>query len=107
MKCGKCGAELNDNMRFCVECGTPVRRQSLESEWVLIESWIGFDLGEHEIRVSRHSGKTEAIEKLVSAINESGLEDVDSGEDSIAAALGNGYQCNDVESSFVWRLVEV
>ena len=43
MKCSKCGAECNDNLAFCLECGNPLQ---LMADFNLIEKELANSIGE-------------------------------------------------------------
>lgn len=34
MKCKKCGAEINENSKFCSECGTPIDKEESKSSFL-------------------------------------------------------------------------
>ena len=42
MKCSKCGAECNDNLAFCLECGNPLQ---LMADFNLIEKELANSIG--------------------------------------------------------------
>ena len=43
MKCSKCGAQCNDNLAFCLECGNPLQ---LMADFNLIEKELANSIGE-------------------------------------------------------------
>ena len=43
MKCSKCGAECNENLAFCLECGNPLQ---LMADFNLIEKELAIEAPE-------------------------------------------------------------
>lgn len=84
MNCPKCGKELPENAKFCLECGTPLESKESELEEVKVEE-------------PQEDNKEEAIEEVVETVEEEVSEETESTEEPVVE--------NEEEPKKVWYYV--
>ena len=76
-------------------------------KWVIADSWMGFDSGEHEVNMFVYATREEAVAALMEKIGECVPDFNGEADATFERAQKNGYEYSDSESSFVWRVQAV
>ena len=76
-------------------------------KWVIADSWMGFDSGEHEVNMFVYATREEAVAALVEKIGECDPDFSGEAEATFERALKDGYRYSDPDSSFAWRVQAV
>ena len=66
MKCSKCGAECNDNLAFCLECGNPLQ---LTADFNLIEQELANSIGAFMDEIENEDKESFEVEEDMKTID--------------------------------------
>lgn len=119
MKCPKCGTEVKDGMKFCMECGSAMPVGDKSTRWILIRSEISTGDMMHDVYIEKYARRTDAEQAFNEQLKK--FEDdygdyamiAESQEDEnkiLAGVFGCGYSrayCDgEYSTSKAWKVIE-